>query len=179
MFKQRLQEGEEPLLLLRQHPATFIWPLMRSLIIVAIPAVFTRFFFMYNWSTIIYFALIVFGIALLLYSWMAWYFVVTLVTDKRILSLNQRGIFTKEVREMTYDKISEVNFIIKGLSATMFKYGDVRIFVQDVEKPVVIKSVKEPEIIKDKIAKIIEVTDSSNEEMSAKELIEYIQKIKK
>ncbi len=180
-FKQKLNEGEEPLLLLRQHGGTFVWPVTRTILLAMIPVVFINYVFQYNWLTYIAFGWWVFVAIWGLISWFTWYFNITLVTSQRVVDISQKGPFSRQVREVSYDKISEVTFEIKGLIATIFGYGNVLITFAGGGKPIVIKAVASPEIIKDQILKVREFTSKGGESasgMSAQELTKFIQKTK-
>jgi membrane protein YdbS with pleckstrin-like domain len=155
-FKQSLQTGEEPLLLLRQHAATFAWPLLRAGLLLGITIPIWPYAFNYLWLTLV---LVIWSILVLVWgilSWFTWYFNITLVTSRRVIGIMQRGPFTRRVREVTYDKIGEVNFQIKGLLATIFGFGNVEVYIAGQENPIIITAVSSPEVVKDKILKIQE-----------------------
>lgn len=162
-FKQSLETGEEPLLLLRRHAATFTWPILRTILLLAVTIPIWPYAFSYLWLTVV---LVVWSLAALVWgvlSWFTWYFNITLVTSRRVIAITQRGPLTRRVREITYDKIGEVNFQIKGLLATIFGFGNVEIYFTGQENPIVITAVSSPEIIKDKILKIQEYVNKKSE----------------
>lgn len=155
-FKQKLNENEEPLLLLRRHPATFWWPVLRTICFGLIPVPFLGYAFTYLWSTLIVIGWWVFVLIWFLVSWFIWYFNITLVTSQRILDIKQTGPFTRRVREVAHDKITEINFEIRGLVATIFGYGNIRAHFDGEGKPIVINSIASPEVVKDQLLKVQE-----------------------
>ncbi|EKD49467.1 MAG: hypothetical protein ACD_63C00135G0003 [uncultured bacterium] len=180
-FKQSLKEDEEPIMLLRRHKATFIAPVARTVVLIIVPLAFLDFFLTYVWATAILLTWIVFVLCWGVYSWFTWYFNITVVTSQRIVDIEQKGFFNRVVREAIYDRISEVTFAVKGIFATMFNYGHVNVFIKDSKKPLVVDFVASPEIIKDKLLKIREITQKSSrnkDSLSAEELIEFIENIK-
>jgi len=163
-FKQSLEKGEEPLLLLRQHAATFIWPIFRTVLMVGVSVPLLPYAFNYMWSTIAIIVWWVFVLSWFTVSWFTWYFNIALVTSHRLISINQPGIFTRRVRESTHDKIVEVTFQIKGPLATIFGYGNVDVYFTGQEKPITIKAVASPEIVKDQILKIKDFVVNSSQQ---------------
>lgn len=179
-FKQNLREGEEPVLLLRQHWGSFLWPVGRTIICVGVTIPFLPYIFTYSWLTV---AVIIWwsvSVIWLLVSWFTWYFNLTLVTSQRIIDIEQRGMFLRRVREAPHERIVEVTFEIKGLLATLFGYGNVYVNLGGDKKPIVIEAIETPEIVKDKLSKVQEFAQRQHPQsgLSAQELIDYIQKVK-
>ena len=179
-FKQNLREGEEPVLMLRQHWASFLWPIIRTIVFIGVTMPFLSYIFTYSWLTIVVIAWWSVSIVWLLISWFTWYFNLTLVTSQRIIDIEQRGMFLRRVREAPHAGIMEVTFEIKGLMATLFGYGNVYVNLGGDKKPICIEAVETPEIVKDKLSKVQEFAQRQNPQagLSAKELIDYIQKVK-
>lgn len=179
-FKQNLREGEEPILLLRQHWASFLWPVGRTVICLGVTIPFLSYIFMYSWLTITVIGWWGFSLIWLIISWFTWYFNLTLVTSQRIIDIEQRGMFLRRVREAPHAGIVEVTFEIKGLLATLFGYGNVYVNLGGDKKPICIEAVETPEIVKDKLSKVQEFSQrqTSQSGLSAQELIDYIQKAK-
>ncbi|MFC1618065.1 PH domain-containing protein [Patescibacteria group bacterium] len=180
-FKQKLNEGEEPLLLLKQHGATFVWPVSRTIILALIPVPFINYVFQYDWLLLIVLVWWVIIVIWGLLAWFTWYFNITLVTSQRIVDIEQKGLFNRQVREVSYDKITEVTFKIKGLLATIFGYGTVSVFFTGADKPIVIQAIESPEIVKDQILKVREYVSSNDNQtqgMTAEELAKFIKQVR-
>ncbi len=179
-FKQNLREGEEPILLLRQHWASFLWPVCRTVICFGVTIPFLSYIFTYSWLAIAVIVWWAVSVVWLIISWFTWYFNLTLVTSQRIIDIEQRGMFLRRVREAPHAWIVEVTFEIKGLLATLFGYGNVYVNLGGDKKPICIEAVETPEIVKDKLSKVQEFAQRPEPErgLSAKELIDYIQKVK-
>ena len=50
-----------------------------------------------------------------------------IVTDRRLIDLDQRGLFDCVVTEAPFRQIDEVTYRVKGLLPTLCRYGDVRV----------------------------------------------------
>ena len=54
-----------------------------------------------------------------------YYLSVQIVTSRRIIDITQNGLFTREMNELSYNTIEDVNYKRSGLLATVFNFGDV------------------------------------------------------
>lgn len=57
-----------------------------------------------------------------------YYLDVWIVTDRRVINIEQKGLFSRQVSELYYSKIQDVTTEVKGLFPTFLNYGDL--FVQ-------------------------------------------------
>lgn len=65
--------------------------------------------------------------------WIDYYFDVWIVTDKRIINIEQKGLFNRETNELRPEKIQNVTADIRGILPTFFNYGQLEI--QTAGKP--------------------------------------------
>jgi hypothetical protein len=79
-----------------------------------------------------------------LHAWVDYYLDVWIVSTKRIVNIEQRGLFSRVVSELFLDKVQDVTVEVHGLLPTMMHFGDViiqsagenpRFFFDDVPKP--------------------------------------------
>lgn len=59
-----------------------------------------------------------------------WSNTVLVVTDMRIVDIDQNGFFDRTVTEAVFKQIDEVNYRVKGFVPTIFRYGTVRIHMR-------------------------------------------------
>ena len=87
------------------------------------------------------------------YFWIGWYYSVIIITDQRLVQMNQKGLFNSSVVDVGLDKIQNINFQIGGFAATILKFGTIVIqtFVGDL----VIEQVHHPQKIQERLVKII------------------------
>ena len=50
-----------------------------------------------------------------------------IVTDKRVVDIDQRGFFDRIVTEASYAQIDEVSYRVKGFWSTVFRFGALRL----------------------------------------------------
>ncbi len=57
----------------------------------------------------------------------SWSHTLFIITDRRVIDIDQRGFFDRIVTETVYDQIDEVTYRIKGVVPTIFRYGTIRL----------------------------------------------------
>ena len=77
-----------------------------------------------------------------LYRWLLWYFTNYILTNQRFIVIDQLGIFKKEVKELSLDRILDITYDQHGMAANMAHYGDLHIIgigltldIYDVKHP--------------------------------------------
>lgn len=116
-----------------------------------------------NYGLIIFISLVIIGGFWLFRTWYLWTHNVFLLTDNRIIDYKQKGIFHKEVSEATFESIEDVSYTKKGISATLYNYGELRVQTAGQKPNLTIKAVKNPEALQNLI------TDWQNENLRTHE----------
>lgn len=185
-FTKNLKEGEEIIRIIRQYPLTYLPSVLISLFFIIAP-----FFFIFPlfrlkiWGILIFLAFILFGIFFGIRKLIIWYFHSFMITNKRIVDFDQKGLFDKEISETIYKNIQDVGFRVKGFSQTFFHYGDIKIqtagTVANLELTKVYEPQKIQELISDLQRKFSQGPPEYEEEteLSARELVQMVEKIKK
>ncbi len=58
-------------------------------------------------------------------KWIEYYYDIWIITDKRIIDMEQKSLFNHITSELRLDKIQDVTFEMKGLFASIFHYGNI------------------------------------------------------
>lgn len=157
-------EDEEVLYVFRKHPIVMRKGLIIGMMAWLVGPVYTlaltylrpndypsvTFFFM---SLVLS---IVFGILLLVPSWISWYFSVFIVTDQRLIQITQRGMFNRSVVDMGLGQIQMVNYEVSGLQETLLGFGTIT--MQTLVGDLVIHDIHHPEHIQKKLLLILRDT---------------------
>lgn len=69
----------------------------------------------------------------------------------RILDVEQKGLFNREISECYISKIQDITVQTKGVMATFLKYGDLHIQTAAEKREFVFKEISEPEKVKNVI----------------------------
>lgn len=94
-------------------------------------------------------ALVIFG-----YRLLGWYFSVYIITDERLMQIRQKGLFNRSVQDISHSRIQSVQYDIKGVQATLFKFGTIS--VQTYAGPVLTMTfIHRPEEVQEHLNKII------------------------
>ena len=109
-------------------PFFFLFPLVRSGM----------------WGIIILLLLLVSGSFVLGRAYRRWSKTVLIVTDKRVVDIDQKGYFDRAVTEVPYGQIDEVSYRVKGFWATVFRYGYVRLDVSGAAADIQFERVYRP-----------------------------------
>lgn len=80
--------------------------------------------------------------------WTDYYLDVFILTDKRIIDIEQKGIFSREISTLRLDRIQDVTVEVKGIIATLLNFGDICIQTAGEEKRFIIKEIPRPYKIK-------------------------------
>ena len=169
------KEGEKVLLTLRKNPNKYGKQIFVffALIIVSIGG-----FFVYN-HDIVYMiagAFLLFTIVYALYYLLIWFYDIYIISNARIIKVDQKGLFSREFIETDIDKIQDVTYSIKGIFATIFKYGTVTIRTS-TGLNLELTDLSDPDEVQEMVKNLAAVTDKKkNKDLSAQELIDFLRK---
>ncbi len=60
-------------------------------------------------------------------AWTDHYLDVWIITDRRIIDIEQRGIFNREVSNLRLDRIQDITVSVKGFLPTLLSFGDLHV----------------------------------------------------
>lgn len=60
-------------------------------------------------------------------QWTSYFLDVWYVTEKRIIDVEQKGMFHREVSSLRFDKIQDITIDVQGLLATFLNFGDIQV----------------------------------------------------
>lgn len=158
-----LKEGEHIILEVRRHWYRFLSEVGVLLIIAFIPLfllvgllsvdAFSRSEYM-----LLY---LFFGAAWLLFVWVAFfiawtdhYLDVWVITELRIADIEQHGLFHRDISECLIANIEDVRIEVKGLLATVFKFGDIHVQTAGESREFVLRCIPDPQAVKEKLVEL-------------------------
>ena len=155
------KEGEEILLLVRRHWFNmFIQFLMIAFAVIlliviyaALPVIFPFFASGAGFKVLIFLASLFMIFIWMLFSliWIDYYFDIWIITNKRIINIEQKGLFIRHVSELAFKNIQDVTTEVTGFIPTVLNYGDVFIQTAAEKERFIFKQVPGPYKIKDLI----------------------------
>lgn len=85
-------------------------------------------------------------------DWTKYYLDVWYVTEKRIIAIEQKYMFDREISNLRFDKIQDITVNVDGFMSTMLDFGNIRVqTASEDNREFLIKTVRHP----DKVRKII------------------------
>lgn len=148
-------DSEEVVLFLRQHPIVNIKWAMIAIFMLVLPSVF-GFFPPYanlpvNFQFVITIGWYMFTFGYALAKFMGWFFNIYILTDERIVDVDFKNIFFRNISTAKIEEIQDVSIQSSGAFETFFGYGSV--FIQTAAEVAQFEFVSVPN--PDKVGKII------------------------
>ncbi|HBA46116.1 MAG: hypothetical protein UW01_C0015G0001 [Candidatus Nomurabacteria bacterium GW2011_GWA2_43_66] len=81
--------------------------------------------------------------------WTDYYLDMWILTDKRLIDVEQKGLFSREVSSLRLDRIQDIKSEVLGLVHTFMGMGSVHVQTAGSEKEFVIHNIKKPEQVKE------------------------------
>jgi hypothetical protein len=157
MTKQNLvfqgeNADESIVFVLKRHP----WTLFHSgLVIVILLLLMTAIFIKFQGSWVTSWAIFIL-LPITLYlafrAWFLWTNSIYVLTNQRLIAVNQRGWFDRQVGEIALDDILKISHEVKGAGATMFNFGDVALIASGAtEADLTLSAVYDPYEVQQRI----------------------------
>ncbi len=108
-------------------------------------------------STLFSFAQNTIFIFIWLYGFLVWidyYLDVWIVTNERIVNIEQKGLFTRHISELRFSRVQDVTSSVDGLIPTMLNFGDVYVQTAAEQERFVFRQVGDPFAIKDEVMRL-------------------------
>lgn len=179
---QGQKEGEVILMVLHRHWFNIFTQMLLVLALIVIlilsaiylPALFPNIILLSGGNIFIFFEVswAMFIWILFFILWIDYYFDVWIVTNKRVVDIDQRGLFVRNVSELELERIQDITTEVKGVIPTFFNYGDVFIQTAAEKERFIFQSVPDPYKVKDLIMNLQE----KMEKIEAHNLGEVIRK---
>lgn len=136
----------------RQHPVVMRKGIVYGFLVFALGLVPYLIWPLQRWTWWVALAGLLVGLIVFGYRFLGWYFSIYIITDERLIQIKQRGFFDRNVQDVSHNRIQSVNYEIKGMQATMLKYGTV--VVQTYFGPLELRFIHKPEEVQQHLNKI-------------------------
>ncbi len=149
MFNFPLDENEKIITMLRRGEAVLIKPAAIVAILIYVPWTFMlkyELVFQYRWWLLVL-TVMVLGYAAM--NYLLWLLNVCVLTDKRLIIITYRTLFYRETREVPLNRIANITSVTSGLLGFFFNLGSLKVHIKQVQEPIEIKNIKNPQKAKD------------------------------
>lgn len=144
---------EEVIFVVRRHP----WVLAQAgFLIVALVVVLVLSFLFFGFSkvtSLLIAALAVFFLFYGFYQWFIYNNYLYILTNQRIIIIEQGGFFSRKIIEAELDKIQNVTVEVKGLMKTFLNFGDILMRTAGIDPVIVLSNIENPYAAQQKIIK--------------------------
>ncbi|MEX1123884.1 MAG: PH domain-containing protein [Patescibacteria group bacterium] len=148
------RSNESVLLVVRCHP-WILMPIVWFWLIVAGLVVASLYFFGASQiTTYVILGVLILGGMYSFYIWFLWNNGTYVMTNQRVIRIDQLGIFRRQISEAEIDRIQEISTEIDGPIRTMLNFGDVKIQTASREGRVVLEDVVDPYDIQQQIVRV-------------------------
>ncbi len=148
----QLKEEENIEALARRHLLTLIPSLFIAMLLIVVP--FFLLFPLMSWGLIgllIFAGCIITGIIIAIRALFLWNADVLVVTNLRLVDVDQKGLLSRRVSEASYDAIQDVSWLRKGIWQTIFRMGSVSVQTAGQATNIEVVSVPHPDKLHDLI----------------------------
>lgn len=124
--------------------------------IIMYPYIFTNFADS-GGKAVFYFVQTFFLLTIWIYGFLIWfnyYLDIWIITTERIVNVEQKGLFTRQVSELKFNQIQDVSTDVQGFFPTIFNFGDLIVQTAAEQSRFFFRSVGNPYTLKAEIMKL-------------------------
>lgn len=142
--------NEEILMVVRESFAPHVFRFFLLAVWFLIP-----FFFFYplfrmgTLGVVIFFVLFLSGIFFFWRAFRKWSHTLFVITDLRVVDIDQRGVFDRVVSESTFEQMDDVSYRMHGMMSALFKYGTVSLKMRGTAADLKFEHVRNPARVQD------------------------------
>jgi len=156
---------EKIIFILRRHPLTFVPTLFLFLVLSTVPVIvyflIDNLFQTLLHSPIIYPVTILAGsvyylsMYLFFYAhFIDYYLDMWVVTNDRIVDIEQHGLFHRVITELDLFRIQDVTADVLGIFPTLFRYGNVTVKTASSTSSIIFKNISNPNHIRERLIRL-------------------------
>ena len=87
-------------------------------------------------------------------TWIDYYFDVWFITNERIVNIEQKGLFVRQISELDFSRVQDVTATVEGVIPTVLNFGDVHVQTAGEKERFVFRQVPDPSRVKDTIMRL-------------------------
>ena len=157
--------GEKIVMVLRRHPWTFLRAASLYIILAVLP-IFINYIIknftdiVFSIDTLLNIKMIIclyyfFIITFFYRAWLDHYLDIWVITSDRIVDIDQKGLFSRNVATQKLYRIQDVTTQVKGIIPTFLNYGDVYVQTAGAKQNFVFRQVPNPDAVSKKLMKLV------------------------
>lgn len=85
--------------------------------------------------------------------WIDYYFDIWILTNERIVNIEQKGLFIRTTSEMRFSRVQDVSCIVNGILPTVLNFGDLHVHTASDDDLIIFRQVPDPYRLKAEVMK--------------------------
>jgi hypothetical protein len=147
-YDKLLKDDEELIRVVRSFPLAFFWPGLLGLLLIIIPFFLAVPLFKAEILGAVGFGLLLLiGLIIFIRTLAIGYLNCFIITNRRVIDWDQRGLFDRVISEADYDKIQDISYRIRGMMGTLLNYGTIQVQTAGTAPVLEIRYVRRPQKI--------------------------------
>lgn len=151
----KLREGEQVVAVVRRSVLAYAAPAALALL-----CAFLAFFLIVplmargSFGVGIFTLLLVIAVIMAFRVFWFWYGTAFVVTDVRIIDSDQRGMVHRRISEARFNAVEDIAMEIRGILATVFRLGNIRIQTSGAQAMIELRTVPRPELVHELLGRL-------------------------
>ena len=162
MFKFDFLPNEKMIVAYRQTESVLFKTMLLVFVLVYFPWYFLLKYELFTTYDKILFAWTILVFLYAANKYVLWLLNVYLLTDKRLIMVKYKTLFSKHVWETPLSNVLSVSFSVNGFWESMFQYGVVEVRARGLHEPLYLKNISHPSKVKDFIWKVLSSQNKPN-----------------
>ena len=96
--------------------------------------------------------------------WIDYYFDVWIITNERIMNIEQKGLFMRHISELSFARVQDVTSTVEGIIPTMLNFGDLYVQTAAETERFIFRQVGDPLHLKDAIMRLAKAAHGTTPE---------------
>ncbi|TSC94445.1 MAG: Uncharacterized protein Athens101428_271 [Candidatus Berkelbacteria bacterium Athens1014_28] len=147
--------NEKVIKIVRRHPIVFFWPLLQATLAFTLAVIVLIYF---DFGQVFYFCggiLALFIFAVLFKAIFVYRNSFCLITNQRVINIDQKNFFNRQITETDFSKIQDVTNNTSGVIGTSLNYGEIVVQTAGTQNQLIIKHIPDPYQVQQEITKNI------------------------
>lgn len=132
------------------------------------------------------------GLLWMIYLWYEWFFDICVITDRRLVDIDQEGFFHQRFSEAGLEKIEDVTYEVRGVLQTLFNFGNVVVYTSGSEQGFTFEHVANPQAVRERLMALLDgemayaggessdprdatLAEDTDKPLTAREVFQYFQ----
>lgn len=177
---KQLQPGEELVRMVRRHAVTMVPAVGLGAVLLLVDFFLVAWWFQHrSWGGFGFGGLMLISALMIFRGVYGWRHNVLAITTRRVIDIDQRGFFERNVAETTFEKIQDVRYTIRGFWPTLLRFGTIIIQTAGSSTNLELESVHHPVELQQLIIDLQRQSHGQgNSDVSAQEFLKLIDRLR-